>query len=49
MGFFTWMGRVFLWLFLLPVGIWRSIVHARKKGRDQAVAEVEKMHERGEL
>lgn len=26
-----WIGRVFLWLFLLPVGIWRSIVHDRNK------------------
>ena len=26
-----WTGRVFLWGCLTPVGIWRSIVHHRKK------------------
>ena len=25
-----WLGRVMLWLFLWPVGLWRSIVHGRK-------------------
>ena len=28
---FTWLGRVLLWVFLLPVGIWRSYVHHSKK------------------
>jgi hypothetical protein len=37
MGLFTWMGRVLLWVFLLPVGIWRSLVHHRKKGERRAV------------
>lgn len=42
MGFLTWIGRVFLWVFLLPVGIWRSLVHHRKKGQKRAVAEMRK-------
>lgn len=25
-----WVGRVSLWVFLLPVGIWRSVRHGRK-------------------
>lgn len=24
-----WFGRVLLWLFLWPVGLWRSIAHGR--------------------
>lgn len=28
---FLWLGRVFLWVFLFPIGIWRSLVHHRKK------------------
>lgn len=36
-GFITWLGRVFLWVFLLPIGIWRSLVHHRKKGEKRAV------------
>lgn len=42
MGFFTWIGRVLLWVFLLPVGIWRSLVHHRKKGQKRAVAQMRK-------
>jgi hypothetical protein len=38
-----------LWVFLFPIGVWRSIRHSRKKGRDQAVREVRKMAERGEI
>lgn len=27
-----WLGRVLLWVFLLPVGIWRSVAnHSKKK------------------
>lgn len=26
----TWAGRVLLWLFLLPIGIWRSVRKGRK-------------------
>ncbi len=36
MGFFTWIGRVTLWVFFLPLGIWRSIVHSRKKSEKRA-------------
>jgi cytochrome c-type biogenesis protein CcmH/NrfF len=28
---FFFIGRVLLWVFLLPVGIWRSVVNRRKK------------------
>ncbi len=41
-----WLGRVLLWLFLLPVGIWRSVAHGRKtreakqrRGAEAAAAE----------
>jgi len=46
MGFFTWIGRVLLWVFLLPVGIWRSLVHHRKKGTKKAVEQMRKDLER---
>ena len=26
-----WLGRVALWVLFLPLGIWRSVVHGRKK------------------
>jgi len=26
-----WLGRVLLWFVFLPIGIWRSIHHGRKK------------------
>lgn len=29
-----WFGRVLLWLFMWPLGLWRSIVHGRK-GREK--------------
>jgi hypothetical protein len=31
-------GRIVLWIVLLPVGLWRSIVHGRKK-RDRRLLE----------
>lgn len=31
MNVFTWSGRVFLWIFLTPIGLWRSIRHGRNK------------------
>jgi len=27
---FYWVSRVFLWIFLLPVGIWRSVANRKK-------------------
>lgn len=42
MGFFTWIGRMLLWVFLLPIGIWRSLVHHRKKATKKAVEEMRK-------
>jgi hypothetical protein len=29
-------GRVLLWIVFFPVGIWRSLVHHRKKGERRA-------------
>lgn len=29
-GPLKWVGRVLLWVFLWPVGLWRSVVHGRK-------------------
>jgi hypothetical protein len=26
-----WLGRVSLWVLFLPLGLWRSVVHGRKK------------------
>lgn len=26
-----WLGRVTLWLVFWPVGLWRSVVHGRRK------------------
>lgn len=40
---FTWFGRVLLWVFLLPIGIWRSLVHHRKKQHRKTMREVEKV------
>lgn len=39
---FLWLGRVLLWFVLLPVGIWRSIHHGRKKTERRIIAEVKK-------
>jgi hypothetical protein len=36
-AFIKWLGRVLLWLVFLPVGIWRSIRHSRKKAVAEAV------------
>jgi hypothetical protein len=45
---FTWFGRVLLWIFLLPVGIWRSLRHHRKKGERKTLVKIEKMMEERE-
>jgi hypothetical protein len=37
---FFWLGRVTLWILFFPLGIWRSLVHHRKK----AVREMKKSH-----
>lgn len=44
MGLFTWIGRVLLWLFLFPVGVWRSLRHHRKKGEKRALRKFEKKY-----
>lgn len=38
-----WIGRIFLWIVFLPLGIWRSLRHHRKKGERRTVKKVEKM------
>ena len=37
-----WLGRVLLWFILLPVGIWRSIHHGRRKSERRIIAELNK-------
>lgn len=37
---FFWFGRVLLWIFLFPVGVWRSLRHHRRKGTRKAVEQV---------
>jgi hypothetical protein len=41
---FAWLGRVALWVLFLPVGIWRSMRHHRKKGERRALAKFEKKY-----
>jgi hypothetical protein len=43
-----WIGRVFLWIFLLPIGIWRSLVHHRKKGERRTLEAMRKELDRRE-
>jgi len=37
-----WIGRVLLWFVLLPVGIWRSVRHGRRKSEQRIIAELSK-------
>jgi hypothetical protein len=39
-GFLFWLGRMTLWFLFLPLGIWRSLVHHRKKAQRRAVAQM---------
>ena len=39
---FLWLGRVTLWFLLLPIGLWRSIHHGRKKTERRIIAEIHK-------
>lgn len=42
-----WLGRVALWVLFLPLGIWRSVVHGRKKSeRRQAKLLAEELERR---
>ena len=44
---FLWLGRVMLWIVFLPLGLWRSIVHGRKKSeRRQAKLIAEELDKR---
>jgi hypothetical protein len=35
MGFIFWLGRVSLWVLFLPLGLWRSVRHGRKKSEER--------------
>lgn len=37
---FTWFGRVLLWVVFLPLGLWRSIHHGRRKESDRLVRQI---------
>jgi hypothetical protein len=37
MGFLKWLGRTTLWFVFLPLGLWRSIRHGRKKAIAEAI------------
>jgi len=37
MGFITWLGRVTLWFVFLPLGLWRSVRHGRKKSEKRVI------------
>jgi hypothetical protein len=39
---FFYIGRILLWILILPIGIWRSLVHHRKKGQRQMRRELRK-------
>lgn len=41
-----WLGRITLWILVLPLGIWRSLVHHRKKGERRMEKRMEKILER---
>ena len=30
-----WLGRVTLWIVFLPLGLWRSVRHGRKKSEER--------------
>lgn len=45
---FTWLGRVFLWVFLFPIGVWRSLRHHRRKAENRAVKRMRSELERDE-
>lgn len=38
-----WFGRVLLWVFLFPIGVWRSLRHHRKKGERRTQKQLERM------
>jgi hypothetical protein len=45
-GTLTRLGRILLWFVLLPVGLWRSIRHGRKKRDQRLIEEIRKEQER---
>jgi len=38
----TKIGRISLWLLFLPLGLWRSIRHGRKKNNARLLAQMKK-------
>lgn len=40
MRVFTWFGRVLLWVVFLPIGLWRSIRHGRRKETERLIRQI---------
>jgi len=36
-GFVKWLGRVALWIVFLPLGLWRSVRHGRRKSERRII------------
>jgi hypothetical protein len=45
LGFIKWLGRVFLWLVFLPLGLWRSIRHGRKKSEERILKAIDEQQQ----
>lgn len=41
-GLIKWIGRVLLWILVLPIGIWRTIRHGRRKDIEDAIRAAQK-------
>jgi hypothetical protein len=42
MGFVKWLGRVSLWVLFLPLGLWRSVRHGRRKSEKRIIEAMRK-------
>ncbi len=42
MKFITWLGRTVLWFVFLPLGLWRSLRHGRRKAIKKALGEAQR-------
>jgi hypothetical protein len=42
-GTFTRMGRITLWIVFWPLGLWRSIVHSRRKADNRMLRDFRRM------
>jgi hypothetical protein len=45
-GFTKWLGRVSLWIVFLPLGLWRSIRHGRRKSEQRLLEAMRAEQER---